>query len=202
MGSTAWGRHNSTIAANSEDDFSQFLDMGSLGGMGGLGEGMQFDFQDFANGSASTMMNHTRNAVVDTIMGNSDDNGLMPSSNSMMQSQTSPMTTSMAQPSIPAHILTTSSETISSIDAQIQYLQQQKFQQQQRQIQEQQVAFFAAQNHSVPPTPQSLEMPSSTQFYSQTDQVSHQDVFDGRYQQRMKEQEVSGSLLGLSHDIS
>lgn len=164
------------MAGPSEDDFGQFLDMT---GMGSLGDGMHFDFQGFQDGSA--MMNQPRDAT-DTIMADSDNQGLMASTNI-------PITTSAAPSSIPAHMMTPSTDPISTIDAQIQYLQQQKFQQQQRQLQEQQAAFFSTHNHSVPPTPQSLEMPNSGQFYSQAEQVSQPGVYDRGYHQRLKEQQ-------------
>lgn len=89
----------------------------------------------------------------------------------------------MLSPSIP-------SDNISNIDAQIQYLQQQKFQQQQRQLQEQQATFFVNHSHSVPPTPQSLQMtPGSGQFYSHIEQMSHRTSFDRGYHQRIAEQQ-------------
>lgn len=135
-------------------------------------------------------MNHQPRDATDTIMGDSDNQGIMPSNNSL------PITTSASQPSIPAHMMTPNPDPISNIDAQIQYLQQQKFQQQQRQLQEQQAAFFSNHNHSVPPTPQSLEMPNS--FYSQAEQVSQPGVYDPGYHQRMKEQDVRQVLFCAS----
>lgn len=163
-----------------DDDFHQFLDMTS---MGGLGDGMHFDFQSFQDGSAQGLMSQPRDAP-DTIMTDSDNPGLMATAGAM------PMSTSGGQPTIPAHMMTPASDPISNIDAQIQYLQQQKFQQQQRQMQEQQAAFFHNHNHSVPPTPQSLEMPNSGQFYSQAEQIPTTGAYDRGYHQRMKEQDV------------
>lgn len=168
------------MASTGEDDFHQFLDMSS---MGSLGDGMHFDFQSFQDGSAQGLMNQARDAP-DTIMTDSDNPGLMSTPNTM------PMSTSTVQSTIPAHMMTPASDPISNIDAQIQYLQQQKFQQQQRQMQEQQVAFFHNHNHSVPPTPQSLEMPNSGQFYSQAEQIPTSGAYDRSYHQRMKEQDV------------
>ena len=178
MSSSAWDGQDQAMTTTADDDFHQFLDMS---GMGNLGDGMQFDFQGFQDGS---VMNHARDSA-DTIMGEPENNGMMATGNGI------PITTPAGQPSIPAHMITPSSDAISTIDAQIQYLQQQKFQQQQRQLQEQQVAFFSNQNHSVPPTPQSLEMPHSGQFYSQAEQLSQPGVYDRGYAQRIKEQEVS-----------
>ncbi|KAI5466059.1 hypothetical protein BGZ63DRAFT_121476 [Mariannaea sp. PMI_226] len=179
MASNTWDGQDQTMAASGEDDFGQFLDMT---GMGNLSDGMHFDFHGFQDGSAQGMMNQPRDTA-DTIMTNSDGQGLVSNANI-------PISTSTSQASIPAHMMTPSMDPISTIDAQIQYLQQQKFEQQQRQIQEQQVAFFSTRNnHSVPPTPQSLEMPNSGQFYSQAEQISQSGVYDGGYHQRLKEQQ-------------
>ncbi|KAI1022409.1 hypothetical protein LB503_000870 [Fusarium chuoi] len=185
MSSTAWNGQDQTMASTSEDDFHQFLDMSS---MGSLGDGMHFDFQSFQDGSAQGLMNQARDAP-DTIMTDSDNPGLMSTPNTM------PMSTSTVQSTIPAHMMTPASDPISNIDAQIQYLQQQKFQQQQRQMQEQQVAFFHNHNHSVPPTPQSLEMPNSGQFYSQAEQIPTSGAYDRSYHQRMKEQDMAFTPL-------
>lgn len=178
MSSSAWSGGDQAMTATADDDFHQFLDMSS---MGNLGDGMQFDFQTFQdNGLISQAQDPT-----DAIMAEADHNGLMSGGNHI------PISTSVGQPSIPAHMMTPSSDAITSIDAQIQYLQQQKIQQQQRQLQEQQVAFFSNHNHSVPPTPQSFEMPNRGQFYSQAEHMSQQGVFDRGYAQRIKEQDVS-----------
>lgn len=165
------------MAGPSEEDFGQFLDMAA---MGNLGDGMHFDFQTFQDGSA--MMNQPRDAT-DTIMADSDNQGLMANANI-------PITTSAAPSSIPAHMMTPTTDPISTIDAQIQYLQQQKYQ---RQLQEQQAAFFST--HSVPPTPQSLEMPNSGQFYSQAEQVSQPGVYDRGYQRLKEQQDVRHGVV-------
>ncbi|KAJ3528995.1 hypothetical protein NM208_g9955 [Fusarium decemcellulare] len=178
MGSTAWDGQDQAMASTGDEDFHQFLDMS---GMANLGDGMHFDFQGFQDSSAQGLMNQPRDAH-DTIMTDTENPGLMSAATSM------PMSTSTGQPTIPAHMMTPASDPISNIDAQIQYLQQQKFQQQQRQMQEQQAAFFHNHNHSVPPTPQSLEMPNSGQFYSQAEQVSQAGAYDRGYH-RLKEQQ-------------
>ncbi|KAF4977092.1 hypothetical protein FZEAL_6325 [Fusarium zealandicum] len=183
MSSTAWDAQDQAMASAGEDDFHQFLDMNAMAdmsGMANMGSGMHFDFQGFQDGSAHGLMNQPRDPP-DTIMTDNDNTGLM--SNSM------PIPTSSGQSTIPAHMMTPASDPLTNIDAQIQYLQQQKFQQQQRQMQEQQAAFFHNHNHSVPPTPQSLEMPHSDQFYSQAEQVSQTGAYDRGYHQRMKEQQ-------------
>lgn len=180
MSSTAWNGQDQTMASAGDEDFHQFLDMSS---MGTLGDGMHFDFQSFQDGSSQGLMNQSRD-VPDTIMTDSDNPGLLATAGAM------PMSTSAGQPTIPAHMMTPASDPISNIDAQIQYLQQQKFQQQQRQLQEQQAAFFHNHNHSVPPTPQSLEMPNSGHFYSQAEQITTTGAYDRGYHQRTKEQDV------------
>ncbi|KAM0489024.1 hypothetical protein ACHAP7_000078 [Fusarium lateritium] len=187
MSSATWNGQDQAMASTGDDDFHQFLDMSA---MGGLGDGMHFDFQSFQDGSAQGLINQTRDAP-DTIMTDSDNPGLMATANAM------PMSTSAGQPTIPAHMMTPASDPISNIDAQIQYLQQQKFQQQQRQLQEQQAAFFHSHshNHSVPPTPQSLEMPNSGQFYSQAEHMPSSGAYDRGYHQRMKEQDMAFTPL-------
>ncbi|KAK7425653.1 hypothetical protein QQZ08_007869 [Neonectria magnoliae] len=186
MGSTAWDAQGQAMATTADEDFGQFLDMS---GMANLGDSMHFDFQGYQDGSSQAIMNHQPRDPSDTIMTDSDNQGIMSANSSM------PITTAGPQTSIPAHMMTPTTDPISSIDAQIQYLQQQKFQQQQRQLQEQQVAFFSNHNHSVPPTPQSLEMPNNGHFYSQAEQVSQAGVYDPGYHQRMKEQDMAFTPL-------
>lgn len=190
------------MASATDDDFNQFLDMSSIGN---LGDGMQFDFHGFQDGSSQQMMNqhpsqhqhqhqhqqHQSRQQVDAIMGDAvtPASHMIPRSDGLLQNHTPSMTTSAGMAS---QLLATSapSDTISNIDAQIQYLQQQKFHQQQRQLQEQRSTFFGTQTHSVPPTPQSLEMtPGSGQFYSQAEQMPQRSAFDRGYHQRMAEQQ-------------
>ena len=170
---------NTWDAGPVEEEFSQFLDMS---GMGQMGDGMQFDFNGFQDGD---MMNRQRDNAQDTIMGNSDGgmSGIMGGQTNQMPPGT--MAGQMMATQAP------SSDSISSIDAQIQYLQQQKLHQQQRQLEQQQrTAFYANTNHSVPPTPQSLEMPpGSGNFYPRQHDQMGRDMYDHGYQQRMKEQQ-------------
>ncbi|KAK5990702.1 Phosphorus acquisition-controlling protein [Cladobotryum mycophilum] len=187
MSSAAWGGQDQPMASTSEDDFHQFLDMS---GMGNLGDGMQFDFQGFQDGSAQALM-AAQQQQTDAIMGNTDPSSMIPRTDALLQNHTPAMTTAAAHATIPAHMMASSAptDTISNIDAQIQYLQQQKFQQQQRQLQEQH-AFFTHHNHSVPPTPQSLEMtPGSGQFYSKAEQMSSRGAYERGYHQRIPEQQ-------------
>jgi hypothetical protein len=85
-----------------------------------------------------------------------------------------------------------SNESLSELDAQIQYLQHQRHQQQQRHIQEQQRNYYA-QNRIIPPTPNSIEMHgNNSQFYSQSDTQQQQAIYD-RFRMQVKEQEVSSN---------
>lgn len=156
-----------------EDDFGQFLDMS------GIDSGMPFDFNSFqTNGQREQQ---------DALMADSTNAPMMPQGapQQMMHNQT-PMSSAGAQHHQNPQMMPTSApgtDSISTLDAQIQYLQQQKFQQQQRQIHERNAYF--THNHSVPPTPQSLEMPpGSGHFYT------HEQLYErGFHQQRMKEQQ-------------
>lgn len=162
MASTTWDGQDQHMSSGVDDDFNQFLEMS---GMPNMPDNMQFDFQAFANGNGQQG---------DAMMGGQDVSNMIPRSDSMaqQQQQQTAMTTAQSHPPMTAtHMMTSNgnggqNESISNIDAQIQYLQQQKFHEQQRQIhQQQQAAFFT--NPNVPPTPQSLEMaPGSGQFYS------------------------------------
>lgn len=186
------------MASTTEDEFNQFLDMS---GMGNMGDGMQFDFHGFQDGPSQAIMaqhqhpQHQHRQQADAIMGDADPSHIIPRSDGLLQNHTPAMATTAG---MQAQLLATSapSDTISSIDAQIQYLQQQKFHQQQRQLQEQRATFFANQSHSVPPTPQSMEMPpGGGQFYSQPEQMPQRTAYDRGYHQRMSEQQdVSGVL--------
>ncbi|OAQ72467.1 phosphorus acquisition-controlling protein [Pochonia chlamydosporia 170] len=192
MASATWDGQDQHMASTTEDEFNQFLDMS---GMGNMGDGMQFDFHGFQDGSSQSMMNqhhhqHQHRQQTDAIMGDADSSShIIPRSDGLLQNHTPAMVTTAA---MQTQLLATSapSDTISSIDAQIQYLQQQKFHQQQRQLQEQRATFFASQSHSVPPTPQSMEMPpGSGQFYSQAEQMPQRTAYDRGYHQRIAEQQ-------------
>ncbi|TQN72051.1 Phosphorus acquisition-controlling protein [Colletotrichum shisoi] len=186
MDAASWNPQDPDLAANHDDEFQQFLDMG---GMGNLGDTMPFDFHDYQSGNASGMMHQPGREQLDTQMGGTDASMVMGNANSAMQAQLINMTTAAAHPAIPTQMISpaTPTDAITEIDAQIQYLQQQRMQQQHRQIQEQQVAYYTNQTHAVPPTPQSLEMPAASNQFFSTDQ-SHTPMFGSRYQ-RMKEQQ-------------
>jgi hypothetical protein len=187
MSSAAWDGHEQPMAPAPDDEFNQFLDMS---GITNIGDGMQFDFHGFQDGSAQSLIPQQRDPTADSIMTNSDNSNMIPRTDAMMQSHPAPI----SQPPIQSHMMAQApqqADAISNIDAQIQYLQQQKIHQQQRQLHEQRMTFFANHGQSVPPTPQSLEMnPGSNQFYSQAEQVHQQGVYDPGYHRR-QEQEVS-----------
>lgn len=183
-----------------QDDFQQFLD---LGDMPNLGDGIQFDFQGFsAPNSATLMHNHSVHDTMDTQMGGTDTPNAATGSNIGLPHQMPPMTSGPAIPTIPSQLLSShhgnTSDAISDLDAQIQFLQHQKLQQQQRQLEEQQrrfaeqqAAFFAQQQSMVPPTPRSLEIQAASQYYTQGDQTPHHShgMFD-RYQRLKEHQDV------------
>lgn len=189
MDAAAWNEQDHGMHHGADDDMQQFLDMN---GMGGFGDGLQFDF-GFQNqdGGQQIMQRET----LDTPMSGTDASVLMPTA---MHTQVPTLTTAPMHPTIPSHMMPPQhgpGDAIADIDAQIQFLQQQKIQQQQRQIEQQQVAFFAQQQRRmVPPTPQSLEIQAGNQrYYTQPDQTprQQQDMFE-RYQ-RMKEQQDVGT---------
>lgn len=189
MASGGWDGQDHHMTGAPDDDFQHFLDISSMG------DELQFDFNGFQDGATQVMLNRQREEA-QALINDANNNPLMGQAAGMMQGQASHMNAGAG--AAPGQMMPTSapgSDSITNIDAQIQYLQQQKFQQQQRQLQEQRNAFFQSHHHtrSIPPTPQSLEMPpGSGQFYTQTDQMTR-DVFDRTYNhQRMKEhQDVS-----------
>jgi len=186
MASSGWDGQDHHMAQPPDDEFQQFLDIS------GMGDEMQFDFNGFHDSAAQSMMDRQREEA-QVLMNSQASNNMMNQQQGMIQNQPSHMNTSGPGPQ--QQMMPTSapgSETISNIDAQIQYLQQQKFHQQQRQLQEQRNAFYQTHHHtrSIPPTPQSLELASGTgQFYGQSDQMPR-DVYDRSYNhQRIKEQQ-------------
>ncbi|TEA18627.1 Phosphorus acquisition-controlling protein [Colletotrichum sidae] len=184
MDAASWNPQDPALAPGHDEEFQQFLNMG---GMGNLGDAMAFDFNDYQTGNGSSLMHQPGRDQLDTQMGGTETALVMGNPNAALQTQLINMTTATAHPAIPAQMIPppTPTDAITEIDAQIQYLQQQRMQQQHRQIQEQHV-YYATQSHAVPPTPQSLEMPAaSNQYYTDQRQTP---LFDNRYQ-RMKEQQ-------------
>lgn len=192
MDSAVWNDQDHGMHHGAEDDFQQFLDMNSMGTLGG---GLQFDF-DFPNQSGGHMMQVPHREALDTPMSGTDASVLMSTTmhNQMPTMASAPAHPPMSSAMMPPHH---HGDAISDIDAQIQFLQQQKLQQQQRQIEEQQAAFFTQQQRRmVPPTPQSLEIQAgSHQYYTQPDQTpqQHQDMYD-RFQRMKAQQDVCTPL--------
>ena len=174
------------LSVSSHDDF-QFLDMGSMG-INSLGEGLQFDFQDFTNQqSQGGQLMH--------------QGGSMGGQDTTMQEHLPSMTTTSSHPTIPGTAMSVhapSNDSISDLDAQIQYLQHQRNQQQQqRQIQEQQQNYYV-QNQMIPPTPNSIEMHSgSYRHYPSHSNPQQQQAIYERYQLQLKDSEVSPSYVAL-----
>jgi hypothetical protein len=156
-------------------------------GINNLGE---FDFQDFnpQSGQAAQLLHQDGGDAMDTGM----DNRRGPiAQDTTMQEHMPAMTTAASHPTIHGGPLShgrSSDESLSELDAQIQYLQHQRHQQQQRNIQEQQRNYYA-QSRIIPQTPNSIEMHgNNSQFYSQSD--TQQAIYD-RFRMQVKEQEVS-----------
>lgn len=181
-----WNGEDAAMPQSSHDDFQQFLDMN-------LGE---FEYHDFNSQQGQQMMHSEGGEPIDTTMGN--DGMAIPQKDTIMQDQMPPMSIPTSHPTIPSTTMAHErppTESLVELDAQIQYLQQQRHQQQQRQLQEQQRNFYS-QNSVVPPTPNSMELHGQNgQFYSQMDtpqqqQQQQQQMYD-RYRMQLKEQDVS-----------
>jgi hypothetical protein len=202
MGSTTWNQQENAMATGPDDDFQQFLDMS---GMGNLTDGLQFDFPSLPDAAGQNLLQHGPQGSVDTPMGGTDQTMMLASNNNVNRNPMPAMTSAAAMASIPAQMIPppTPTEAIVEIDAQIQYLQQQRLQQQQRHIHEQQAAYFANHTQAVPPTPQSMELPpNSCQFYPAEQPNNNQHpIFDGRYQRINEQQDVSLSL-SLFHGLT
>ncbi|KAF4123952.1 Helix-loop-helix DNA-binding domain [Geosmithia morbida] len=193
MSSGGWDGQDHHMGGASDDDFGHFLDMSNIG------DGMQFDFNSFQNGSDNqTLMASQDHANPMMHPGHAHahahSHSHSHSTDSMTLTTTSTPQTATPTTTVPSQMMPISApntDPISTIDAQIQYLQQQKFLQQQRQLQEQRNAYFTTQNHSVPPTPQSLEMPpGSGHFYSHPDHLPQaHDLYDSSslHQRPLKE---------------
>ncbi|KAK5652580.1 hypothetical protein OQA88_10341 [Cercophora sp. LCS_1] len=182
----------------SDDDFQQFLDMN---GIGSLADNLNYDFQDFQSAAGAHMLQGSRE--LDTPMSGTDAPIILSQTDATgLQHQIPAMTTASSFQTIAATMMpppTPSEAIVNSIDAQIQFLQQQKIQAQQRQLEEQQVAFFAHQQQTrmVPPTPQSLEIPAgANQFYPQPGSADRQQQpIDYRYQHSKDQQDMAFTPL-------
>ncbi|KAL1884278.1 hypothetical protein VTK73DRAFT_3262 [Phialemonium thermophilum] len=187
MEPVAWGDGMQT---SHDDEFQQFLDMCD---MANLADGMQFDLHDFQNHSHQTShQQHPDTTMSGVQLSPTTVAPHMPPVTSGVPYQTVP--TSMIPAPTPAETI------VDSIDAQIQFLQQQKLEHQRRQLEEQQAAFMAQQqSRAVPPTPQSLELQAgSNPFYSNTPQPDHtpqQRSVDYPYQRLKDQQEMAFTPL-------
>lgn len=195
--SDSWNMHSEqSLSLTGQDDFQQYLDMN----MNNLGNGINFDFQDFANQHNERTIHPDLGDAMDTTMEGVNIGIIVGKENiisddlmGMQMSTTAPLMTHA-----PVDIAQATNNNLLDLDAQIQYLQQQRHQQhmqvveqqrqQRQQQQQQQQHTFYAQQRMVPPTPNSIEMHgnSGNQYYGQTDSQMY-----GRYQLRLKDQEVS-----------
>lgn len=192
MDSSAWTVADNSVQGAAEDEFQQFLDMN---GMGNLGDGINYNFQDFQSSAGGQLLQAPSRDQLDIPMSGTDAPMLMSPALPAMQQQMPAMTTAAPYQSVPTTIMpppTPNEAIVDSIDAQIQFLQQQKLRHQQRQIEEQQAAFFARQqSRMIPPTPRSLEIqPGNNQYYPQPNAADqqHQQQQQHHHQQPTQQQ--------------
>jgi hypothetical protein len=194
INSAAWNGQDQSMSSASDDDFQQFFDIG----MSNMGDSMQFDFHDFNTQNGPSMMQSSHRDTVDTPMSDASASSVVAHNNMGVHSQLPTMTSAPSHPTVPSQTLPhqhTPSDTISEIDAQIQFLQHQRREHQRLQhqrLQQQQAAFYAPQQQQrniVPPTPQSLEMQAASQFYTSQDHGHPSGMFEG-YQQIKEQQDV------------
>ncbi|KAF2963435.1 hypothetical protein GQX73_g10128 [Xylaria multiplex] len=159
----AWNGQDQNMSSTGDDDFQQFFDIG----MSNMSDSIQFDFQAFNAQNGPSMIQQSHRDSVDTPMSDANMAPIAAQNNMGPQSQVSAMTSAPSHPAVLSQILPhqqTPNDTISEIDAQIQFLQHQKLQEQQRQLevqqrrlQEQQAALYAQQQQQqrniVPPYP-------------------------------------------------
>jgi hypothetical protein len=188
MDSSGWAVTDSSMSTSTDDGFQQFLDMNT---MDNLGQTLDYHFHGFQQPAGSHILQpHSANQL-DVSMTGTDAPILLSPAVSSMQQQMPSMTTSAPFQALPAAMMpppTPSEALMNSLDAQIQFLQQQKMQHQQRQLEEQQTAFFARNTGSiVPPTPQSLELqPGAGQFYGTPSHNAEQRRKQQRQQQHQQ----------------
>jgi hypothetical protein len=196
MDSSTWAVADHSAHPAAEDDFQQFLDMN---GMGNLADGINYNFPHFQSSGGSQLLPSHPREQLDIPMSGTDAPILLSPAVPSMQHQMPAISNAGSYQTVPATMMpppTPSEAIVDSIDAQIQFLQQQKMRHQQRRIEEQQVAFFTRQqSRMVPPTPQSLEIqPGANQYYAQPNapeqqqqQQQQQQSMEYRYQ-RLKDQ--------------
>ncbi|CAI4216695.1 unnamed protein product [Parascedosporium putredinis] len=166
MDSSGWNPQDQSMASATDDDFQQFLEMQ---GMSTMTDTLNFDFQSFQDPSTASMLSQAPRDQMDTSMGGTEPSLVIPTTAGLSQEHIAAITSGASHNSIQAHIShmpPTPNDAITEIDAQIQYLQQQRLQQQQRQAREQHSTFLVAGIMSFP-DPQSLELQAgSGQFFS------------------------------------
>ncbi|KAJ4407815.1 nuclease [Neurospora sp. IMI 360204] len=229
MDSSSWSasdhsRHQALHTA-ADDDFHQFLDINDIGPL-------DFDFHDFAadhhtahhagHHAADHVLHSSGGEQLDTPMTGTDMSMILsPVDHAMLQQhaqqqhqqqhqqhQMPTITTTAPYQNAPTALIqpsTPSDAIVNTIDAQIQFLQQQKLHAQHQQLQEQQAAFFAnQQNHIVPPTPQSLELTagSNQNYYAQS--TLSDEHHSGRQQQQQPQQAIDYRYTRIKdqHDMS
>ncbi|CAD6441572.1 fa4ec345-acf4-4b78-8772-b03dc424e900 [Sclerotinia trifoliorum] len=184
--SGVWNTQDPTLSVPSQDDFQQFLDLN----MHNMAGGLQFDFDFNQQQSQNEQMMHQDGMdSMNTGMAGNHQVRLDGSMHEHMSSMTTSSSHSaiLGTPVVHPH---TSAERLTHLDAQIQYLQQQKHEQQLRQSQEQQRNFYV-QSRMIPPTPNSMEIHGANQhFYSQAEQPP--SVFEPY---RLREQEMAFTPL-------
>lgn len=193
------------MQSGAEDVFQQFLNMS---GMDNIADGLQFDFPEYdnANGGHHMLPDQNRQTLDTPMTGTETSMVLSRADPAGLHHHMSPMSSGVSFQSIPTTMMPTSmipspspsGTIVNSIEAQIQFLQQQKLQHQQRELQERQAAFFA---QHIPPTPTSLELAPATHNYyaphSQADHTPQHQALDYRYQHSQDQQEVGYAFLGL-----
>ncbi|KAK4148623.1 helix-loop-helix DNA-binding domain-containing protein [Chaetomidium leptoderma] len=195
MESSTWAVADHSVHPAAEDDFQQYLDMN---GMGNMADGMNYNFQDFQSPNGSQLLQSHPREPLDIPMSGTDAPMLLSPAVPPMQHQMPAITTAAPYQTVPTTMLpppSPSEAMVDTIEAQIQFLQQQKLRHQQRHIEEQQAVFYARQQQQsrmVPPTPQSLELqPGTNQYYAQPNgsdrQQQQQQAIEYRYR-RLKDQ--------------
>ncbi|KAI0555171.1 helix-loop-helix DNA-binding domain-containing protein [Xylaria curta] len=199
----AWSGQDQNMSPTGDDEFQQFFDIGMSNS-----DSMQFDFQPFNAQNGPALMQHGHRDPVDTPMSDANVSSIVAQNNMGVQDHVSAMTSAPGHSAVLSQILPhqqTPNDAISEIDAQIQYLQHQRLQQQQRQLeeqqrrlQEQQAALYAQQQQQqrniVPPTPQSLEMQATSQFFASQEQARSSGMFEG-YRQMKEQQDMAFTPL-------
>jgi hypothetical protein len=191
MDSSSWAVADHSVHPAPEDDFQQYLDMN----MGSLGDGMNYSFQDFQpSGGQQLLQSHPREQL-DMPMSGTDAPILLSPAVPAMQHHMPAITSAASYQSVPATMMPPPSPNeaiVDTIEAQIQFLQQQKMRHQQRHMEEQQAAFFTRQQRGmVPPTPQSLELqPGSNHYYPPSSEPEPQQSQQPQQQQQQQQQAI------------